>query len=239
MAKANRQTTALHFGPYSTPRVKIGQRVTCEVRGDVTIVGISSGRIQWPIGKTIRANSLVVIGDLAKALRRESPSAIRYWWGVGSDAVWKWRKALGVGETQGTTILRKLCATPEKIAMLNAAASAVADRPERRAKIAAARRGKPRPSHVAAMLRTLQTGKRPTEATRAKMSQAHKQRGTRPPKAGRTWELREDDLLRTLPPKEVAERTGRTLTAVFSRRSLLGLEDGRTRSSRRRKAGER
>ena len=105
--------------------------------------------------------------------------------------------------------------------------------PERRAKIAAAKLGVPRPSHVAAMLRTLQTGKQPTEATRAKMSQAHKQRWTRPPKAGRTWELWEDELLRTMRAKEVAERTGRTLSAVFSRRSLLGLEDGRTRSGRR------
>ena len=228
--------TALHFGPYCMPQVRIGEKVTCEVRGDVTIVGISSGRIQWPITKN---RSLVVIGDLVKALRRESPSAVRYWWGVGSDSVRKWRRKLKVGKTEGMTILRRSIATPEWKAKINAAASAVARRPERRAKIAAARRGKPRPSHVAAMLRTLQTGKRPTEATRAKMSQAHKQRGTRPPKAGRTWELREDDLLRTLPPKEVAERTGRTLTAVFSRRSLLGLEDGRTRSSRRRKAGER
>jgi len=209
------KTTALQFGLYSAPQVTIGQRVTCKVRGEVTIVGISSGRIQWPIGKTIRAKSLVVIGDLAKALRRESPSAIRYWWGVGSDAVWKWRKALGVGETQGTTILRKSFATPEKIAMLNAAASAVAGQPERRAKIAAAKRGKPRPSHVAAMLRTLQTGKQPTEATRARMSQSHKRKGTRPPKAGRAWEPWEDTLLRTLPPKEVAARTGRTLTAVL------------------------
>ena len=40
---------------------------------------------------------------------------------------------------------------------------------------------------------------------------------------GRPWTPGEDKLLRALPPKEVAERTGRTLTAVYLRRHALGL----------------
>ena len=49
-------------------------------------------------------------------------------------------------------------------------------------------------------------------------------RGRRAPRRpGRPWTPGEDELLRTLPPKEVAERTGRTLTAVYLRRHALGL----------------
>src|SRR5262245_15348776 len=54
-------------------------------------------------------------------------------------------------------------------------------------------------------------------------------RGTRPPKAGSPWTEREDALVRILPAKEVAKRTGRTLVAVWGRRQALELPDGRTR----------
>jgi hypothetical protein len=43
----------------------------------------------------------------------------------------------------------------------------------------------------------------------------------------RAWTPQEDDLVRSLPAAEVAARTGRTLTAVCDRRSLLGVPDGR------------
>jgi hypothetical protein len=45
-------------------------------------------------------------GALADAVPRESAQAIQDWWGVGSDTVWKWRKALGVEPiTEGTSSL--------------------------------------------------------------------------------------------------------------------------------------
>jgi hypothetical protein len=44
------------------------------------------------------AKSLAVYGDLARAIRRESVSAVRHWFGVHPVTVWKWRKALGVPE---------------------------------------------------------------------------------------------------------------------------------------------
>jgi hypothetical protein len=50
---------------------------------------------------------------------------------------------------------------------------------------------------------------------------------------GEPWEAWEDELLRTLPPAEVAKRTGRTLSAALSRRHVLGLPDGRRREERR------
>jgi hypothetical protein len=42
----------------------------------------------------------------------------------------------------------------------------------------------------------------------------------------RPWTPREDELLRTLPPAEVARRSGRTLLAVYVRCHELGLPDG-------------
>jgi hypothetical protein len=98
--------------------------------------------------------------------------------------------------------------------------------PDRRAKIAAARRGKPRPPHVVAAMVAGRTGKPHTEEIRRKMSEAHR-RGTRPPKAGRAWTPEEDELARTLPTKEAADRTGRTVVAVEDRRRVLAGKKGR------------
>jgi hypothetical protein len=47
------------------------------------------------------------------------------------------------------------------------------------------------------------------------------------------WSAEEDDLVRTLRPKEAAARTGRSLSAVYSRRLELGLPDGRATNGRR------
>jgi hypothetical protein len=53
-------------------------------------------------------------------------------------------------------------------------------------------------------------GKPLSEETRRRMSEAHKACGTLV--AGtRLWTAEEDDLVRTLPVKEAARRTGRTL----------------------------
>lgn len=40
----------LYFGPYRTPRLRLGAMVQDEVRGQVRI-GVSAGRIPWPIGQ--------------------------------------------------------------------------------------------------------------------------------------------------------------------------------------------
>jgi hypothetical protein len=45
------------------------------------------------------------------------------------------------------------------------------------------------------------------------------------PKGWRRWTAAEDEWVRTLPPQEVARRTGRSLTAVYNRRSTLGGTD--------------
>jgi len=109
---------------------------------------------------------------------------------------------------------------------------AKASDPVQPAKIAAAKRGKPRPPHVGKAVAEAHRGTHPSAEARRKMSEAHRLRGTRPPRAGRPWTAEEDELLRTRRPKDVARVTGRTLTAVNSRRVALRLEDGRTRAAR-------
>jgi len=73
----------LRFGPYRTPRFRYGKIVSCEVRGEVRIVGLSDALIPWPIGQKGQGpRALVVFKDLAKAVRREANLAVAHWWGV-------------------------------------------------------------------------------------------------------------------------------------------------------------
>ena len=219
------QAPKLYFGPYETPRYRIGQSVLCERFGYVEIVGTSSGRIPWPLGRrpgTRARASLVLFGDLTKAVREETGVAVRYWWGAGVVAVDAMRKALEVsGFTAGTQQRQQEINQLPAVKAGRLKAWAKARDPERRRKIAEARKGKPRsPEVVAAMSRRMK-GSRLTESTRAKMSEAHLKRGTRPPAAGPAWSAEDDELIRTLPPKAAAERTGRTLVAVYQRRNML------------------
>jgi hypothetical protein len=96
------------LGKYRTPRFKYGDIVTCALFGDVKIVGLTDARIPWPKGsprKFVR-NVMVLYGDLAEAVKRESAQAIRYWFGVGEGTVTKWRHALDVERrTAGTSAL--------------------------------------------------------------------------------------------------------------------------------------
>jgi hypothetical protein len=60
------------------------------------------------------------------------------------------------------------------------------------------------------------------------MSEAHRRRGTLVP-ATKVWTAEEDEMLKTLPAEEAARRTGRTLKAIYPRRTRLGMPDGRRR----------
>src|SRR5262245_30357665 len=44
-------------------------------------------------------SGLLLLGDLAEAVNRESAAAIMHWWGASEGAVWRWRKSLGVTRT--------------------------------------------------------------------------------------------------------------------------------------------
>lgn len=203
-------------GTYTTPRYRMGQRVKCEVRGEVEITGTSSGRIPWPTTTTQGGHPRIIFKGLARALRVESVQAVAYWWGVTRERVWAWRKQLGIvqKQTAGTSKLRSAYLRTPKGRAIQKLAWAKAQDPERRRKIGAARAGIPRSPKTIAKMRAAATGKRHTAESRVKMSLAH---------GGRLWEPWEDELVRTCPPRVVTARTGRSKFTIWKRRQQLGL----------------
>src|SRR5262249_34295628 len=153
--------------------------------------------IPWPIGKRGRSRNslivfkdshrlqglssssrtLIVFKDLAKAFRRESNQAVARWWGVTPQTVSKWRKALGVGfATEGTSQLHRETIEEPGDAMRALSALKARD-PERRRKIAVARRGKPRPPHVGQAVAEAHRGTHHSAESRRKMRATHRRRG--------------------------------------------------------------
>jgi hypothetical protein len=164
------------LGKYRTPRFRTGQKVRCQVRGKLVITGMTDAPIPWPIAKGGRGrHSLVVYKGLARAVRRESEQGICYWWGVKTTTVWKWRKALGVPiATPGTSRLHSKCNKEQWAVAAPAKAQSKAGDPERRRKIAEARRGKPRPPHVVEAVRQAHLGTTHSQETWQGMSATHK-----------------------------------------------------------------
>jgi hypothetical protein len=213
------------LGKYRTPRVSVGRVVRCEIRGEVEVASFTDAPIPWPRCRTSRRHAIILYGDLARAVRRESAQAVGYWWGVDIQTVWRWRKVLGVGATTpGTSRLRSDYTKEPWAIEAQAAMQAKAGDPERREKIAAAKRGKARPPHVIEAMRQARIGTHHSDEARRRMSEAQRARGTRPPAAGHPWEPEEDALLGTMPDDEVAQRTGRTLDAVKCRRVKLDVD---------------
>jgi hypothetical protein len=91
----------LLLGSYRAPALRPGERAFCLYRGqEVEITSWTTARIPWPRGHPPGSSggiSLLVDDELARAIRQESATAIKSWWGVSSCLVWKWRKALLVG----------------------------------------------------------------------------------------------------------------------------------------------
>jgi hypothetical protein len=218
-------------GPYSAPLVEIGQFVDCALRGEVEVTGMLAAPIPWPMGRKPprgRGRSLILCGDLVEAVRRESAEAIRCHWGVGSNTVWTWRKALGVGQyNEGTTRLKSERGHGEGSLARLAKAHAILSDPERdgerREKIAVSKRGKARPPEVGQATGKGHKGLKHSAETRHRMSEAHRRRGTGGANPGRPWTPEEDALVWSLDAQEAARRTGRTVKAVWARRRKLGV----------------
>jgi hypothetical protein len=107
----------LLFGPYHPPALRHGDRVVCLFRDcDVVVTSWSNGRIAWPrcrVPDTPGGGSgLLVDAELVRAICHESAAALAYWWGVGKETVWRWRRALGVGrmDSQGSRRLIRAAA---------------------------------------------------------------------------------------------------------------------------------
>jgi hypothetical protein len=201
----------LLFGPYKTPHFRYGSVVMCELRGEVELVGLREAPIPWPVGRRVgrhgSSRGLVLYAGLARAVRQETSLAVAHWWGVTGQTVTIWRKALGVGPTTtGTSVPRARVMLGEQGQRMRELGRAKHRDPERCAKIAAARRGKPRPAHVVEAIRRAHTGRVPTEETRRKMSEAQKRRGAWSPAAGRPWTEAQDAVVRSLRPRRRRRR---------------------------------
>ncbi len=171
MAKTSKvDSHKLRFGSYATPRFRYGQRVSCAVRGEVIIVGLSAGRIPWPIGY-VEGNSnrmLVVYRGLERAVRKDAAVAVCHWWGVTAQTVSRWRSVMGVEQaTEGSRQLRAEHGKRNWPKVGKRLLSKAHD-PERAAKISAAKMGKPRPPHVIEAMRVGQLKhRRRTTSSRA------------------------------------------------------------------------
>jgi hypothetical protein len=216
---------------YRTPCIRIGTVLSCESRDcDVIVVGYSDGRIPWPLGRRRGSGvrGLVVFGDLARAVRRESNQSVCHWWGVTEKVVTKWRKALGIGAmNEGTARLRTEYAKEDWFVAGRRTAIANAADPERRQKLSAAFRGKPRPPHVVQALRRASAGRKVSAETRAKLAAMTRKRAESFLPNGRVWTIKGDELLRTQPAPAAAKCTGRTLRSIYNRRARLNVPDGR------------
>src|SRR5262245_24977132 len=99
----------LLFGPYRAPPLKRGDRAFCLFRDCyVVVTSWTDARIPWPrcrpLDRPLGGSGLLVDEELARAVRHESAAAVCYWWCASEGAVWRWRKALGVGRdgTEGS-----------------------------------------------------------------------------------------------------------------------------------------
>jgi DNA-binding XRE family transcriptional regulator len=173
----DRDRNRLLHGPYAAPACRRGDVLACEYRGqDLRVGGLTDAPIPWPRALKTGVPSLIVCGDLARAVRSESELAIAHHWGVGLTTVWKWRQALGVDRmNEGTTRLYGDY-RPEKIGAEAYAKMAETMRaPEMRERLAGPRRGKP--AHPNTLAALLEAAKRPkTEAHRRAISEANRRR---------------------------------------------------------------
>lgn len=225
----------LLHGPYEAPPLRRGDRVTCELRGDAIITSMSDGRISWPRCRGIGrrgGSGLLLAGGLDHAVRHEAAAAVGFWWGVGVDVIWRWRKALDVTRINNEGTQQLIHAAAE------AGADAVKAKEWTEAELAAIR-------HRSKQLNTaqhLQTGyhgplwkaedltllgtlpddevarliERPVNAVRVMRVKL----GLPNPESP-AWTDEELALLETLPVPEVVRRTGRSNSAVYKKRWKL------------------
>src|SRR5258707_5870441 len=89
----------LLHGPYRPPRLNVGDRTDCLMRGTVVVTSWSDARISWPRCLPVQSKShpsLLLDDELARAVRTESAAAVCFWWGVSHGVVERWRKLFDV-----------------------------------------------------------------------------------------------------------------------------------------------
>ena len=157
----------LLYGPYRAPRCLVADVLTCELRDrDVEVGGMSAGLIQWPTAKTKARRSLILCGDLVRAVRCESNIAVAHHWGVSTYVVTKWRRALDVASMNAGSL--------RLMRIVVAGAQDASRTPASCAKRSATKTGRPAHPRVrAALLRTAQAPR--LEKWRKALSRRRKQ----------------------------------------------------------------
>jgi len=217
-------TPELIAGPYLPPACTVGGWIDDEIDGRLEVGGWTAAPISWPRRKKAGRASLILCGDLVRAVRTESSEAVAHWWGVGVTKVWMWRKALGVGRvTDGTRkLLQERTGVPPEAAARGRAAAAA---PDVIARMAESKRGKPAaPQTKEALLRAAKRKKPSGFGVRANAAML----GRALPDLHRgEWSSEEDDRLRELfrrrPVADIALLLGRTQGAVNGRATVLAL----------------
>ena len=63
----------LLYGPYKSPKFKVGDMLSCEYRGrELKVRGLTDARIPWPATRRGPRASPILCGDLIRAVERES-----------------------------------------------------------------------------------------------------------------------------------------------------------------------
>jgi len=198
----------LQFGPYAPPQIPRSSRLLCEMRGYLKVSPTwSDGRIPWP--RRYRTGSIILCGDLVRAVKMESVEAVCFHWGVCRNVVQNWRHAIGVPEfNPGTVKLRnQVRAAPNSPARLRAMV---------RARHPKAILGREKAKHETAhpLIRP---------ATSVLVLERMDRTGRHINPELRLWTVKEDNLLGTARDEEIAARIRRSEDAVRARRNILGI----------------
>jgi len=180
------------------------------LRGLVKFAGFTNARIPWPTVKKCGSASLILCGDLIRAVKTESKPAVAYYWGVCDATVKNWKRILKVpAMTEGS---RRLVRLGVELARL----------PQCRAKLSAALRGHPvSPRHILEM----RSGARRGYQDRRKARRAEYLRTGRFPPAtvADLWLPEEEKLLGSVPDRDLVPIIGRTLGSIRKRRMDLNI----------------
>ena len=218
----------LLYGPYKVPKCKLGDKLLCEYRDrEVTVKGMTDALIQWPCVRKGKRHSPIVCGELVRAIRTESEMAVAHHWGVRYETVWKWRQALNVPRmTNGSRRLRIEYAVEQLTPEVRAKGKEAMHSPEVRAKLSAAKKGRPQHPNTIAACREL--GRRPkSEEWKRAMSERSKKMWENPEAHGlpsrRKWTEEELALIGTDSDKAVAKALGLPVNVVQYKRETLGI----------------
>lgn len=103
------------LGTYTPPPARVGDRLYCRSRRAwCKVTSWTDGPIPWPKGVQVGIRSgpaLIVTRELERAIRTESAIALKHWFGVRTNTVWRWRRHFIPGEghvrTRGDRIIQR------------------------------------------------------------------------------------------------------------------------------------